>query len=772
MTTQPPSASPGYDFGSFHLDPNERVLLHAGQPVPLTPKAFETLLALVERRGHIVIKEELMQRIWPDTYVEEVNLAKNVSTLRKILGARDDGQPYIETIPKRGYRFVAEKSVSVEKLPASVATAPVPAATNGASATTTAFAIASSVSPPGGSANGDAFLKSGLRTELETPLSATVNENESVPPVPVRRVVARRYLLWAAVLILAGWLGWRWWQSQQRAHFGGVAPNITLKRLTFDSLAYHSAISPDGKYVAYVSRGQDKREAIWLKELAGGSAAQVMPPTERGYRYLAFAPDNSQLYYATSRADVKTGVICRVPLFGGTPQEVITEVWGDFSLSPDGQQIAFVRGRGGVHEQSLFIANVDGSGERELARNTPGENWFGLWGNGPSWSPDGQRIVFCAGAKDARGEYNFLLEARVSDGALTRLAAPRWRRIPQALWLAADTALLVVAQEKPAAPYQIWRLNYPDGTARRVTNDLHSYARLSLTADARLLVAMQQITFERLWVLPDGDTARARQLTFGEQVSDGFYGLSWTPDGKLLFSSNRSGDWEIWRIEADGSNLQQLTTQTRGAGWVNTEPIATLDGRYIIFDSNRTDSPALWRMDADGANPTLLKDKASVPRLSPDGQWVYYTDGTTAPSSLWKINSAGGAATRLTEKCAASEPALSPDGRLLAYQHFSAKHGWRNGLLPSTGGAPLRLFDWHAFRGRTAWTPDGQALIFIKQEWPIANLWRQPLTGGRPQPFTHFQADRVFNFAFSSDGRQLAVSRGNHYSDVVLIRGF
>ena len=96
-----------YDFGPFRVDAAERVLLRDGRPVPLTPKLFDTLLALVERSGHLVEKAELMELVWPETFVEESNLSSNVSLLRKALGAGDDGRPFIETVPRRGYRFAA-----------------------------------------------------------------------------------------------------------------------------------------------------------------------------------------------------------------------------------------------------------------------------------------------------------------------------------------------------------------------------------------------------------------------------------------------------------------------------------------------------------------------------------------------------------------------------------------------------------------------------------------------------------------------------------------
>jgi pimeloyl-ACP methyl ester carboxylesterase/DNA-binding winged helix-turn-helix (wHTH) protein len=101
-----------YEFGPFRVDPVERLLWRAGQVIALTPKAFETLLALVERPQRMATKDELMNRVWPDAHVEETNLAQNISTLRKMLGRRPDGGQYIETVPKRGYRFVADVKVT------------------------------------------------------------------------------------------------------------------------------------------------------------------------------------------------------------------------------------------------------------------------------------------------------------------------------------------------------------------------------------------------------------------------------------------------------------------------------------------------------------------------------------------------------------------------------------------------------------------------------------------------------------------------------------
>jgi len=99
------SANEIYEFGPFRLDPAERLLLREGRPVPLAPKAFDTLVVLLENSGHLVKKDDLMKRVWPDAFVEEVNLAQNVSAIRRILETKNGGGPYIETVTKGGYRF-------------------------------------------------------------------------------------------------------------------------------------------------------------------------------------------------------------------------------------------------------------------------------------------------------------------------------------------------------------------------------------------------------------------------------------------------------------------------------------------------------------------------------------------------------------------------------------------------------------------------------------------------------------------------------------------
>src|ERR1051325_11801581 len=103
---------PLYEFGKFRCDPGDHLLLCEGTPISLAPKAFEILVVLIESNGRLLTKEELMQKVWPGTFVEEANLTINISALRKVLGDTTGNQQFIETVPKRGYRFLATVKVT------------------------------------------------------------------------------------------------------------------------------------------------------------------------------------------------------------------------------------------------------------------------------------------------------------------------------------------------------------------------------------------------------------------------------------------------------------------------------------------------------------------------------------------------------------------------------------------------------------------------------------------------------------------------------------
>jgi serine/threonine protein kinase len=546
----------------------------------------------------------------------------------------------------------------------------------------------------------------------------------------------------------------------------GAKPNprqrVTLKRLTPDIYAIDPTLSPNGEYLAY-SKLEKGQASIWLKSMVDGNAVQTMPPNIEGYNGLQFSPDGKQLYFLTYHRDSPNGTICRVPTLGGTPQDIARDVFSPFALSPDGKQLAFVRAR------SLVIVGADGQSERELIKLTSGTEYFTTWGSQLSWSPDGSRIVVCGGSNEP-GHYDAeLFEISVSDGERRTLPTPDWNIIEDATWLADGTSLLVTAQEKEGDPFQIWRVAYPNGETSRVTQDSNNYEGITLTADSHTLVAKQTFSRQNIWLASLSDTKNAQQLTSSAVAADGYSGIAFAPDNTIVFTSPRSGNIDLWKMNEDGSNQQQLTVN---AGHVNRRPSVTPDGRYIVFASSRTGTMHLWRMDADGRNGMRLTDSASnedLPFLSADGQWIYYQSYNEGGPATMKVSINGGSSVHVSSDITTSDAVLSPDGKLLACGVYvdKSENPWKVAIIPSQGGKTLKLLDVPAFRNFKRWTNDSKSLIYITG--PRAELWQQPIDGRPPTKLFTLSNERLYYFAISPDFKKIAYSLGNEFSEAVLI---
>jgi Tol biopolymer transport system component len=274
-----------------------------------------------------------------------------------------------------------------------------------------------------------------------------------------------------------------------------------------------------------------------------------------------------------------------------------------------------------------------------------------------------------------------------------------------------------------------------------------------------------------IWVAANGESARARQLTTGSGKFDGFYGLSWAPDGRVVYSSVAGGDWDIWVMNADGTGQRQLTVGARS----NYGPSVSADGRHIVFVSNRAGGAFnIWRMDADGSNPLRLTSGRgeNFPHLTPDGRWVVYATVGPAEAAVWKVPVEGGEPVRLTDK-PSSWPFVSPDGKSFVCTYgegpFSAS---KLAVIPIEGGEPTRLFDVPpTFRANTVWLPDNRGIAFLDARTGTSNVWMQPLSGGRPVQLTDFTNDNVTAFDWSRDNR-LVATRSVETTGVVLIKDF
>ncbi|MCA1629574.1 MAG: winged helix-turn-helix domain-containing protein [Acidobacteria bacterium] len=737
-----------YEFGPYRLLPAERLLLRDGEPVALTPKAFETLVALVERGGRLVEKDELLNEVWAGTSVEESNVAQNVFTLRRVLGKSEGGGPYIETVPKRGYRFLPLVKVSEDRGEQLPARAPAEPATRDLQAAADSVRASESEARP-----------------VTTDAPASAAEEGRAQPEARRGRKAGLIAVSAAALALVA-LGVVIARLFLVGPPAAPAGPIKLSRLMSGVRIPSAAVSPDGRYVAHVVENAEQT-SIWVRQVSTTTDLHIIPPDRKAFYWgLTFSRDGDHLYYNKSVPGEPSSVLYRVPAPGGASRKLVTDINSHVTTSPDGRQIAFVRDLSG--ESALVIADADGTNERRLAvRHRPSDSFSGTPRGGPSWSPDGRTIA--TGVISLRGGYHGeVIGVSVADGTERALTPRRWERVAQVAWLSDGSGLLVAARE-PSAGAQIWHVSYPEGAARKVTNDLNDYHGVSLTADSHTLITVQYdqpsaITFE-----PEKPPSASKRSTAG--MNEGFYGMSWTTDGRVAYAAQVGGNLDVWLLEADGVTADQLTTDPRH----DSTPSVSPDGRSIAFISYRDgDIPHVWRMDMDGSNQRRLTSQTSegTPVYTPDGRWIVYS---VAGSGIWKVPAEGGEPVAIYLG-SAHTPSLSPDGSLIAcfYWDEKVRAAGKIALLPIEGGPPVKVLDepLDISSSVVRWTADGRALVYVATHNGVSNLRTLPLDGAPPRDLTEFTSDLIFNFAWSRDHKQLALARGNTAEHVVLVTNF
>ena len=567
------------------------------------------------------------------------------------------------------------------------------------------------------------------------------------------------------VLTLGGVAAWMYRSSGSNVGSSGISFQAAkISRLTASGKVTGAAISPDGKYVAHII-DDGGQQSIWVRQTATSSNMQLVPPGEVAFTGLVFSPDGDYVYYSVHEKS-SSGTLYQVPVLGGSPRKLLPGIDSAVAFSPDGRQIAFFRSGGVIDE--LMVANADGTGVRQLASRSGDDQFFRGTLSSLSWSPDGKTIA--GPIRNFPENYMSVFAISSEGGEVRAFTAHRWFEVKQVVWLRDGTGVLIIGQESANADFKIWHTSYASGTTEKITNDLNSYRGLSLTADNSTLATVQAQRTSNLWVMPADDSARAAQVTHGRNHHSR---VAWAPDGRLIYNSNASGSFDIYIMDADGNNPKQLTAN---AGW-NGDPSVSSDGRTIVFMSDRIGPPHLFRMDIDGSNQQQLTTGAFNvrPHLSPDGQWIVYASSAQQGWYIWKMPAAGGTPVQMTDHLS-DYPTFSPDGKQIACYYSDAPNApTKIGIFSIEGGQPIKLFTPTLPVGRETnleWTRDGRSIVYGVTKNGVANLWAQAVDGGEPKQITNFTSERIIWFAFSPDGKRIAVSRGTQTSDVVLIKDF
>ena len=741
-----------YEFGPFHLDATRRVLLKEGEPVKLFPKEFDTLLVLVENNGELVEKDDLMHRVWQDAIVEDSNLTTNISHLRKILGERRNRHDYIVTVPGRGYRFVAGVRQAFDEVIVR-------------ERTTVTLEEEESASQPA------------LERAFGESVKTLVRETEAIKASGYGQKKYFLILVTAVVVAAVAFELYRLITSDTPKNAAAVPFSaIKLNKLTNSGRAILAAMSPDGKYVVHVSKDVDG-ESLWLEQVATESNLQIAKPELVSYWGLTFSPDGEYVYCVTAESNKGKTSLTMIPVLGGPPRRLPVGPHGPISFSPDGRQFAFINALHDVFQ--LNVADAKGDSARLIATSTPPEKFIDI-SVGPAWSPDGNEIACAARKQDEAGYFYTVVGIRVADGAKRSLTTHRWSELGQIVWLPDAAGLVVVARESLSAPSQIWHLSLSGSDARRVTNDLNNYHGLSYNARTGSLMAVQTNVVSNVWVVTSVSLNQVERRQFPvdagsalkiASASGRIEDVAWTHDGQVAYVSNGADGSNVWLWEPNAQGPRQLTIGARNIRGLAVSP----DGRDLVFSSDRAGTFNLWRMNMSGGEPVRLTNGEGEisPRYSPDGRWVVYQRGYQNSGKIWRVPARGGEPIALTQT-RAQRPDVSPDGNLIAYYTLdsnSLDRPWIFGVMPFDGGNLLKRFTFvPTVENRIVrWMPGGRGLAYLDRASGVSNIWVQPLGGGPPRRLSDFKDKHIDLFDWSPDGRRLAVVSVAETSDVVLI---
>jgi Tol biopolymer transport system component len=661
--------------------------------------------------------------------------------LRKALEEGANGHRYIETIPRKGYRFAADVKEFLDS----------------GSALVVRETTRSSIT---------------IEQEESNNLLASVRAIPSALYLIGKIKLSKRgvaMLLGFVVVAAIAFTSYALFASHKSQAVFHVDRVTQLTRT--GPIGSASALSPDGKLFSFSLR-EGENESLWIGHVSGGDPVRIQAPVSAIFLTATFSPDSSSLYYTMTDSLLpvtrlsSTGALYRIPVLGGAPEKVCDNVRNRITFSPDGMQFAFVRSVPEGHGAALVIADTGGGSERELARSR-GKREF-AW-QSTSWSPDGKRIALGAPPNDDSSNYEvFTIE--VADGTMKPLSAQSWKSVVSTIWRHDGNGLIIIAVEKDSILRQLWNLSYPDGQARRLLSDRNFYNySVNLSADDHSLLAMEGQNQCNIWVAPAGDLSRAKQVTLTSIGQGTGVWLDWTPDGRILFTGGSGESRTIWIMNSDGSEQKQLIPSGRR----NVVPSITDDGRHLVFQSDRSGKTAIWRANPNGSDLRQLTDAGSHPDVSPDGKWIVYDTSDFDASDdddlgeIFRVSIDGGQPERLTNR-RASFPRVSPDSKLIACS-CEDEGKTKLAILPIQGGAPLKLFEVPRLadlRTTTQWTPTATAVTY--RDWRNG-VWKQNLDGGKPERLAGLPEERVLGYAWSPDGNWFAFTRILQTSNLLLM---
>lgn len=708
-------------FGEFELDLETAELRNGEKRLILPGKPFQVLKALLEQPGELVGRQELIERLWPDgTFVDfDQSLNKAVNRLREALNDSADAPRLIETLPRKGYRFIGEL-----------------------------FSPGSDFS---------SRESSQLLRWPESETKGVLPRTTTVLPLPamhrLRTNAWEKSALWFCVAVaLAGgaWLIYR--QFRQDRDW------VQVSRLTDSGQVADLALSPDGRFFVYASRS-GQFDSLRLREIETQADVQLLSAGPQ-FHGLTYSNDGREIYLLRSDPnDPFFKHLYSMPSRGGSVRKLISDVDSPVSFSPDGRQFVYEHCLQPRNDIELIISDINGEVKRPLATLHNASGF--LYQPGPAWSSDGKTIAVAALSTSEHQVWT-MYAISVADGSVrTVIQSPDGFGRP--IWIDRRTVILTHFDHNSRTS-QLWALTLSSGNLRQVTHGSDDYLDvLSATSDRRKVAGITAQISADVWSVSITRSENAQQLTHSGmpilEAAESF-------DGKLLVL-DREG--VPWMMVADG------TQWTKFADLQNASRLMPC-GRFVVFMVQGPQNPTLVRFDRDGTHPkTLASGHLDMPVCAADGASIFYVT-TQQPQIVWNVALDGGEPLKVAEvqgNQVTGDLAVSPDAKYLAYPFTQYGHipsdGWHIAVIPVGGGPPLTVQPVTSDAYGLYWSPAGESLQYLRTIASVTNLWEQPVFGGTPRQLTKFNSELAFRFNWSRDQQHLLITRGGVAAEAVLL---
>ena len=687
-------------FGAFEVDLRAGELRKDGAKLKLTGQPFQVLTILLEQPGEVVTREELQKRLWPDTFVDvDHNLNSAINKIREVLGDSAESPRFVETLPRRGYRFIA----AVEGVDPTLVSA--------------------------------ANVGSGGRPESRT-----------------RRWVLRISLVFAAMVLLSvtGFF------IQKREGAPGPSPQRALTRLTFDDgLQIGATWSPDGRFIAYSSNRGGKFD-IWVQQVSGGDPVQITKGPGHNWQP-DWSPDGKFIAY---RSENGNGGLFVVPALGGEGLERRIAPFGYYPRwSPDSSQILFQTQFTPLEvSDKFYVVQLDGGPPREvlaefLARHKlrPGSAaWHSdgkrvtVWLSDGAPSPNFWTVPIAGGGVGIKSEIASAITKELEEVAIgdTR---DTWQRDFTLAWAPSGKAVYFERAHRGAR--NVWKMTVDPETLRataieRLTTGPGPDTEIAVSRDGTRLAFTAESEHVRTWLFPF-DATSGRTTGNGQPITSpgiAAFHQSLSRDGnKMVFVGDRAGREELWEKSLVDGREAPVITDDYARSFAQWSP----DGARLAYHRTNPDTGegqfVTWSVEGRIEEPLTTSsnnwNRGGVWDWSRDGKelLVSHSGTETHRPEVWLLRIAAAPHADAAARRIISDPAynvyqshFSPDGRWIVFDAIrnldqaveSTLH-----VIPATGGPWIQITDGKYWDDKPRWAPDGKTIYFISGRGGFFNVW-------------------------------------------------